>query len=189
MSINKELKVIVDNFNKEFGEVSEESRIEYLQQLTPNSNVMSPQKGKIYGDRHRSTFEESCRAKRSAAALLIDKEINILNKKMSEAPTQDAVNSVTMLSMRKNITSEEIQKLLDAYGDNDMTRSTIIDLAKEHNVKDYIFDKPSTSERIKDLEGLKRSLNTGMSIQSAEQRGSAFIDWLKHDIDNVFPED
>lgn len=187
MSTNKQLKKIIEDFNKQFQIVSENSRNDYISTLKANETV--PAKGKIYGDSYRASFKKDCEKINADAAKLIDDEIYSLSRRMSLAPSQDAVNAVQMLSMRTNISDTEIQKMLNRYGDNDMARSTIIDIAGSHGNHNYDFERPGTEERIQDLEGLKSSLKNAFTDKSAENRGIGFYSILNAEIDSLFPEE
>lgn len=185
MTTNKELKKVLDDFNREYKAKSEESREAYIRHLPAGQAV--PPKGRIYGDENKAAFTKLCLEKRAQVRDIIGKEIDSLRSKMAEAPTTEAVNSVQLLKMRDNVSEEEISTLLDKYGDNNQVRSALVDIASAHGY--HSFSRSGDEERLKDIEGLQNSLENSLSIKSMEDKGEAYASWLGCAVDNLFPEE
>lgn len=183
---NKELKALIDEFNQDFKISSEASRNEALRRL--NGGEKAPASGRIYGEQNREEFKSRAREYAAKASALVQAEIDKLNDKMTEAPTDDAVRALTVVGMRDNVSREEFEALLNRYGNNYQSEKTIINLAAKNKI---YFDREPLEQKLDDLEGLGRSLRSTLTLSSAEEHAdSAFFKALQSSaIDATIPEE
>ena len=185
---NKDLKAIMSQFRDSYRSMSESSRMEYMKTLAPGAQV--PKEGVIYGDERRSEFETMCRGYRAKASDVIQGAIGDLKKVMTESPSTDAVNTITLLNLRADVTPEEIQDLIGRYGDNVQAYKAIASVANEKGVRGYNLAHP-IEIAIRDAEDLERAIERSVSAFSAASghTSDAFISMIDSQIDSVFPVD
>lgn len=189
MSIKDELKAITNRYVDDFNVICERSREERLKTLQPGARV--PAQGKLYGDDARNEFKRKADAHRVQAMSIIGNELRALNEKMTAAPSTDAVNTIQLLKMRSNITPEDINVLMMRYGDNSQVRDTLVDIAGQHDIKDYKFESNPIRVKAEKLKDLNNSINNSLRLESAE-RGHAsagFVSFLNAAIDDAFPDE
>ena len=186
MGINQELKDITKKYNECFRIVSEKSRSAYVNTLPPGATI--PKGGKIFDQESRAFFEDRCQEFRSAADNLIGSRLSDLKKMATDAPSTEAVNTISLLNMRKNISESEISDLLARYGDNIQAYNTIVSIAKEHNI--HTFSEHGVSVAITKLEDLQRSVDNALTVHNAEEGRATdgFMSMLQMQIDDVIPD-
>ena len=184
---NAKLKQIFNSWKKDFENISEQSRDDYIKRLAPGSVL--PKSGIIYGDEYAAAFSGKCTEYRQQASAIIDNELAKLNGKLTAAPTADAVNACTLLSLRKSTDPDDYTKLLDAYGDNVQAGETIRAIAKENGVHGLPADP--IKEQAETLESLRGTIYSRITPYSAQQ-GSAsqgHIATYEMMIDRAIPEE
>lgn len=183
--VNKELKSLLSQFKDSYKMASESSRNEYMKTLVPGAEI--PKTGVIYGDNRVREFESMCDGYRGKMKSIIADVSSDLKDKETEAPSTEAVNSITLLSMRKNVTEDEIDNLLTRYGDNQQAWRTINSIAKDHNI--HVFrdhENEGKLSRVNDLEAnLDRALSASSAISGHASDG--YLSMIAMEIDNVFP--
>lgn len=182
---NKELKSIISQFKDSYRIACDSSRNEYMKTLSAGARV--PKEGILYGNERRQEFESMCAGYRDKALALLNKVLSDLHDKMTEAPSTDAVNSITLLGLRKNISQSEIENLLERYGDNPQAWNTIVSIARDHNISSF-GDHPIEGQ-ISDINDLSRSLERVLSTRSAidGHATDGFLSMVEMQIDEVFP--
>lgn len=177
---NKELKSIISQFKDSYRIACDTSRNAYMKTLSAGAQI--PREGFIYGDNFKAEFESMSSGYRDKVREIIGKNLSELREKMTEAPSTEAVNSITLLNMRKDVTENEIENLLSRYGDNHQARNTIVSIARNHGI--YNFGDDETTERIADLESLESNLTKSLSASTAND---GLFAMMELDIDDVFP--
>ena len=115
---NKKLKEITTSYRNDYERICRDSREECLKEMKPGERI--PKDGIIYGDEAKELFNAKAIEYRNNANALIDAELDAIRHKISEAPSTEALNSVSLMALRKNVTSENINDLISRYGDNVM---------------------------------------------------------------------
>lgn len=183
---SKELKSIVSQFADAYKMTCDRSWNDYVKTLTPGT--MLPPKGRIYGEDKRAEFESLCQDYRVRVDKVLDEVLVGLNRKMTEAPSTEAVNTITLLNMRQNVDEIEIGNLLTKYGDNPQSWKALVDIASAHNI--HVWDAHPVEKQIDGIENLRSSLGRVISRTSAEagHTSDAYISVVCMDIDNAFTE-
>jgi len=190
---NAELKAITREYNRMFRTLSEDEYNEKLLALKPGENA--PVKGKLSGAR-RERMEQKAAECRSKAADILNRELAAVNKKITAAPSTEAVNTISLLAMRdpKTIGPEVINTLLDEYGDNVQSYETIKDIAKQKGiVTDLDGINHPLREQQANIEALNKSLYKNLSLthteQSMDRSSEGFEAFLEMTIDQTFAPD
>lgn len=183
--VNKELKSIISQFKDSYQIACDSSRNAYMKTLPAGARV--PKEGILYGDERRQEFESMCAGYRDKALALLNKVLSDLHDKMTEAPSTDAVNSITLLGLRENISQSEIENLLERYGDNPQAWNTIVSIARDHDIRAF-SDHPIEGQ-ISAINDLSRSLERVLSTRSASagHATDGFLSMVEMQIDEVFP--
>lgn len=183
---NKELKSILSQFVDAYRIVCENSRNEYMKTLAPGAQI--PKEGVIYGEDFKKEFDSMCAGYRNKALEIVEKKLSELRDKATEAPSTEAVNSIALLNMRKDITEDEIDNLLTRYGDNAQVWKTLVSIAKEHDI--YTFREINDlDEKVQTLVDLEKNLEKTLSVMSAlaGHATESFMSLIAMDIDEAFP--
>ena len=188
---NKKLKEITSNYRNDFEKICILSREKRLKELKPGERI--PEKGILYGDEAKDQFRTKAEQYRNKAIDLIDAEINVYRDKLTEAPSTEALNSVQLMALREKVTKDNIDDLIERYGDNPMVFDTIKDLAKQKGIiSESEFIEHPLRLKIDAMENVRRDINRSFNIYDAE-RGFAtegFIALLDSEIDGAFePEE
>lgn len=188
---NKKLKEITGNYKDDFKRICDLSREKRLKELKPGERI--PEKGFIYGDEAKDQFRTKAEQYRNKAIDLIDAEINVYRDKLTDAPSTEALNSVQLMALREKVTKDDINDLIERYGDNPMVFDTIKDLAKQKGIisESEFIDHP-LRQKIDAMENVRKHINRSLTFYEAE-RGHAtdgFIAFLDSEIDGAFdPEE
>lgn len=176
--LQKDITALNKEFADAFHETAERSRRKAMEGLRPGDPV--PPTGKIYGEADRQKFEAKAADIRSRGYALINKAKADLERQIAEAPKPDAVNAVAMLSHRTHVTRQEVDTLLQVYGDNYQTYQAIRDIAG----KNEIFIEPSNLEKGFSAIAGESSAVGSFTLKDAENGNVAsdskiaFRDWL-----------
>ena len=184
-TINKELKDILAKYKDSYKSICETSRAEYMQTLPAGAEI--PKEGVIYGDKYKAAFESKCLEYKNDIRKIMNDTINDLKAKATEAPSTEAVNAITLLNMRKNVTKTEIDDMLNRYGDNVQAWRTIVSIANDNDLHD--FRQCEVDAQFEQVEGLSRSLENSISANKASQgyAGAGFMSLIEAQIDGTFP--
>lgn len=182
--INRDLKQILSEYKDEYRIICSTSREKYMQTLPVGSQI--PKEGMIYGQEYKQVFDESCKGYQAKAYKILSDAHSELKKEATEAPSTEAVNSLALLNMRKDITETEIEDLINRYGDNPQVWKTIRSIAGENGIR--VSDHP-INEQIRNIEGLMHTLNSTLSVASASKghAGDGFLSMVAMQIDDAFP--
>lgn len=181
---NKELKKIMSDFNNAYKTMCAQSRDDYIKTLNPGAPL--PQEGALYTEDMKQKFSDECLKYRHKAHEIIDQHINELKKKATDAPSTEAVNSISLLKLRDSITEKEISEMLERYGDNVQAYRAINSIAYAHDIKS--FDDHPISEHLERVEALSSSIDKVIAPWN-KNISDAYIGFVSMDIDSVFPEE
>lgn len=174
----------ITELNKEFADrfhkAAESSRREAMEGLKPGDPV--PATGRIYGEANRRFFEQEAGKIRSRGYDVIERAKAELQKQITEAPRQDAVNAVAMLAHRTNVTRPEVENLLEVYGDNYQTYQAIKDIAAKHEI--YV-DASGLEKNFSAIDSEARAVSNWTLTQAengnaASDSAIAFRGWLNN---------
>lgn len=181
---NFQLKQLVDEFGSAFHTISEASRTALMTSL--KGGDMIPVPDKLYGNEYRAQFTDRCREILDAAVAIIDEQTDAIKASMAEAPSADAVNTVQMLALRDDITADEINVVLEKYGENYQAAKAIISVAASKGLRGWSC---SADSRLEDLENLRSVMRRTINATSAENghASNGYLEMLKLQIDSALP--
>lgn len=181
---NTQIKGIISQFKDAYRTSCEASRNAYMKTLAPGSPV--PKDGVIYGDDYKEEFWSMCKGFQGRANEIMDGVIDRLKNDTTEAPSSEAVNTISLLKMRNNLSRDEVTDLLDRYGENPQAWRAISSIANDHEV--YVGDHP-IYEEIKDVVGLKQSIDKFLTPLNNNSNliNDGFISILNMQIDSALP--
>ena len=112
--INKELKALVNEYRDSYEALRQKSEAKYKTTLQPGA-TFHPQKG-FYYEEERAAFNSVCDRLREKAHALVDGATLDIMAQNTAAPSTEAVNVVTLLNARQNVSADEIDQLMTKYG-------------------------------------------------------------------------
>jgi len=135
--INKELKALVDEYQRSYEAAHLQSEARYKTTL-PAGASFYPRKG-FYNAEDRQRFAAKCQGYKDKAHSLIDKAAKEIMDQNTAAPSADAANVVAVVNARQNMSVEEIDQLMTRYGhDCPMVYRALYDKAYSLGYKDFI---------------------------------------------------
>lgn len=182
---NSRLKEIIKDYAAEYKQLSELSRSEYIAKLSPGTSVPY----KVYlSPEYKEQFSDKCMNYRNEVHDIISGLCSDLEGEMTKAPDADAVNAITLLSLRSAITEDEVDLLLSKYGNNVQAYRTIKDIAANKGMKN--FKDHAIEEEYKAIQGIGDSLERGLTVHGAEHGTSAsdgMLSMWSYGIDEAIP--
>lgn len=138
MGINNKLKTLKVTLDSAFTQHAESSRQEHIKELPAGAPL--PKANTIYGSEHLAAFREEAEELRSQALAAIAEEREKVQKQMADAPSNEAVNAISLMKLRTDLTPDDINTMLSAYGENYSAHKAITSIANSAGVK---YDYPS----------------------------------------------
>ena len=181
-----ELKDIIKQYKADYDYICEQSRQAYMSQAAAGSTIPAP--GVIYGNNAKAEFSGKCSIYKQKADAILQRILLDLKREATEAPSTDAVNTITLFNMRKTITADDVQALLDRYGDNAQAYQAIAAIAQGHDIP--VQDHP-VFVKIEDAEGLKSAIDKTLAYPSeyGEATSAGFVDFLGAHIDTALADE
>lgn len=184
---NTELKRISRKYYEDFNTFCKWSREARLKELAPGDPA--PETGKLYG-KYKDMFDEKAKGYRTAASEILEAEKKAVIKKINKAPSQDAVNVLNVMKLRDNITADQINSLIDEYGDNVIFYEAARDLANQKGLRtDNIFSEHPVREQLARVEAAERSVIKSLVPMDTERghNTEAYQMLVEQYIDSAFP--
>lgn len=181
-NISENLKKVLRACEDDFKCTARASREELIKTLEPGQPA--PSEGVIYGDEFKKGYKKRTEGYQADIAEILDKHVADLKKKATEAPSVEAVSSISLLNMRTNITRQEVEDLLERYGDNPQAYNTISNIARNHDIQG-IGSHP-ISEAAANAEGLRDTLIKAIDHRSGGL-SSGKCAFIEMSIDSLFP--
>ena len=181
--INKELKGIVDEYKRSYSIMREKSEAKYKTTLKPGA-VFNPRSG-FYYDEDRQAFTDVCNRLKVRAHDLVNKAtLEVIDKNLT-APSTEAVNMLTLLNTRQNISADEIDQLMTKYGqDCPMVYKALHEKAQALGYHDF---KPHPiTEAVENIEAMSKAIDSCISSDRAEYNLVSSTAALNVTIDQAF---
>lgn len=182
-----ELKSIISQFRDTYNRMSEQSRKNKMNNLEPGAVI--PAKGNLYGEEALEQFKSYAESARIRMRQVLDEAETELKKKMVEAPSDEAVNALTVLKMRNNVTQDEINGFLENYGDNYQAYKAIASIAFEKKLNTWesakVNEIDTTLEKMADL---RKNLENALTYSDimAHHDKPGFYEIVNMRIDETF---
>ena len=184
---NRDLKKIIRDYQEGYNLACAASRDAYMKTLAPGATV--PKAGRIYRQTEKDDFRSKCNGYKALANAALDGLLSSLGDTVTAAPSTDAVNAITLLSLQKNAGKKDIARLLDAYGKNVQAYKTIVSIAHERGIDEYPRMHPEEAT-LENIEKLRDTLNSALTLENAEAgRAGGFMSMVAAEIDEALPID
>ena len=168
VSMKADLRKTFREFADAYTKAVQDSYNKQLMNLKPGDPA--PVK-KIAKMDERKAFEALSRTYMSKAEKILTSARDQLRAEIAKAPTPEAVNFITLLAARTgNITQEEIDAAVKAYGSNYQAYKAIADIARAHKIH---LPAPSLDEDLEYIKAQLRSLPHEYSLSNAEAGGTS----------------
>lgn len=179
---NEKLKKEFRRYSDEYSRLSKLAKDEYVKTLKPGARV--PEKVELSGE-YRNRFEDLVTEIKSNVSGILKPIKKELEDSISEAPSQEALNTIMLLGTRKNINKEELNQIVNRYGDNVQAYNAIKDIAKEHDV--YLGNH-QVNEDLDYIESINNAA-LRMSVLDANNGHATpgYVSFIEISIDNAFP--
>lgn len=182
-TINKELKGIVDEYKNNYEAMRKASETKYKTTLQPGA--IFHQKNGFYFEEDRQAFNAVCnRLKVKAHDIITKAELEVMEKNLT-APSTEAVNVVTLLNTRQNVSADEIDQLMTKYGlDCPMVYKALHEKAESLGYHD--FKQHPITEQAENIANMSRTIDSAISCASAENSIVTSTAALNVTIDQAF---
>lgn len=156
MKTSDSLKAILRNNYNRFNELAEQSREDVLSTLGPGA--VAPANGKLHTELSKELMKSFAESSRKEALDLIDREIGKVNKAVAAAPSTEAINTLTALSISKSKDIRDYDAIYSEYGSNARVAKALSQIAKENSV-DFYAHTPEY-DRLEALENCRQTFNS-----------------------------
>lgn len=182
---NYQLKNILDKFAKDYQTTAEASRVAFMQSAKGGDMIPAP--GHIYGNDYKARFEDRCRGYQTEAETVLTNIIADARAKATEAPSAEAVRVVQMLQLREELTADEVNNLLSAYGSNAQAYKAIASVAASKGVHVPLCPIDEELEALKDLQRQMANTLTLASAQGGHATDSFLSFFKTMNVDTALP--
>ena len=156
MKTSDSLKMILRNTYNRYNELAEASRQKVLSELAPEAKA--PASGKLHTDLSKDMMKSYAESSRKEALNLIDGEIVKVNKAVAAAPSTEAINRLTALSLSKSKDVRDYEAIYSVYGSNAGVAKALASIAKDNDVNFYA---PTPEyDRLEALQNCRQTFNT-----------------------------
>lgn len=180
--INEKLKREFRRYSDTYSKLSEAAKMDYLKTAQPGEKV--PERVALSGE-YAERFQNTINDIRVNVDNLLRPIQEKLEASITDAPSQEAANTIALLSTRKHIDQAEIEHLINRYGDNVQAYNAIKDIASEHDV--YLMNHQVLS----DLKAVKSLADTPSSFSlmnaNSGKATAGMISFVEMSIDSTFP--
>lgn len=167
MKTSDSLKMILRITQSRYNELAEQSRLEALSNLAPGA--AAPAKGKLHTETAKGLMSSFAKEQREKALELIDREMAKVNKAVAAAPSSEAINTLTALSLAKSKDIRDYNAIYSEYGGNAMVANALTTIARENNV-DFYAHNPE-HDRLESLENCRRTFESVLDPVSVVNGG------------------
>ena len=154
--INKQLKQTIEDFKNTYKATCKKSHDDYLKQFGGGARVYIPKDTEICTKEAREAFQNECVAYRHKIAEILKPVYADLETTATEAPTTDAVNAISMLQLRQNVTPAEIEMMIGRYGSNVSAYNALVSIAEKNNI--YSYQQHPITDNIAAVQNLEECL-------------------------------
>lgn len=172
MNVKEQLRQIAKEFMDEYNIHCTTSRNALIKSMRPGEPV--PPEGEIYGIDYQNAFNERASLYRSKVDTILDAKLDEALKAKTKAPEADVANTIVMLSARDNVTEDDINDMVSAYGDNYQVYRSLQDIAKKNGA--VLPDHPLAQKETVLLDA-KRTFDNFMTYKGASTKGNAFVEF------------
>ena len=182
--VNKELKSMLEEFTRSYDILRKKSEDKYKTTLKPGA-VFRQQNG-FYYEEDRAEFQTICnKLKARAHALIDDLAAEVVNQNTT-APAQEAVNVVSIINARNEVSAEEIDALMTRYGhDCPMVYKALYEKAQSLGYRD--FKQHPLVEEAENMAALSKAIDRTFDSRSAENSMVASTAAFTVTTDAAFP--
>ena len=174
----KAIKGHMNSFISTKDSIVEKNRREYLASLGPGAQIPSYIK---LSPENSERMNNALNTLKQGVTEIITSCIDTVAKSITAAPSTEALNTIQMLALRKNVTVDDIYSLIDKYGDNVQVHKTIRDIAEQHNI--YI-NKSNEEEQYENLVNLQGVFDR-MSLYKVDSYTRGYMSMVNIDVDNA----
>ena len=130
----EKIRGIMTNFNKRKNEILENNRTDFIKAM--GIGAVMPSSVKL-NDHYREEATKLLKNTREQLSAIMTPLINDVLNTITEAPTEEAVRMIDVVRGRTNISADEIDYLMNRYGNNVQVYNALHDIAKSHEYYDF----------------------------------------------------
>lgn len=182
---NGKVKKIIDDFRTDFAKTVESTRANYVKSLPAGATI--PGENKIFDPAEVDAFTGRANKYRQDATDILNSCLEDISKKKTESPSSDAVNLLTLMSARQNVTADELNDVINNYGSNYQVYRACQDISVKNNLG-HLSDHPLQvkEQSINDLQNnLNRLFTYGDACKNAS---GGFYSFMQIAVDNALSE-
>ena len=183
--LNTELKTIARNLSDNYEKMRQISEKRFKASLAPGQ-IFHPRSG-FYDNTIREQFARDCEKVRAEAHRLLDDVTVKLTDQATEAPTAEAVNTINLLAVRKDVSADEIDMFMNKYGQNcPVAYKALKEIAEAHGYHDFA-DHP-LGEQAENVQILAESIDSTFNAGRFENGNAVIItEGFCANVEQAFP--
>lgn len=156
--MKNELLELLNSTKEEYDRCCEASRNDVMRGLKPYEQA--PVTGKLHTDAARARVEETARTARQKAVELLNGEIEKAQLAIAAAPSTDALNTVSLLSITKSKDVRDYEAAYKAYGSNPQVANALGKIARDNDVN--FFVSAPEYDRLEDLQLFRKTVEKAL---------------------------
>lgn len=182
---NGKVNKIIDDFRADFARTSESTRAKYVKELPAGARV--PEQNKIFDSEEVSAFSERANKYRQDATDILNRCLDDISKAKAESPSSEAVNVLTLMSARQNVTADELSDVIRNYGSNYQVYRSCQDISVKNNLG-RLADHPLQAKE-QSINDLQSNLNRLFTYNDAcKNANGGFYSFIQMAVDNALSE-
>ena len=167
MNESKQLKALVAEFVEKYREAAAKSHEEYIKNLKPGEDAHIPAEEYIIGDAPRREFFSYCMDLQKKVDEILSGLAEKERDERTAPPSEEAVRIINLLYLRSDVTEDELNDLMNRYGDTYQARKAMLDIAHRNEIyslDDKFFDNGSA------MEDLSRVLRGWFTLDATDRK-------------------
>ena len=132
---NKRIKELLDYYGSSYKQLKAAAKEQFIKDMMAEGMTGARIPDDVpLSDELQMQWNDIVESIRSEIKGIISLRYDTINKAITDAPSTDALNSIMLLNMRKNVKEEDITALMERYGKNPQCFYAIRDIAQAHEL-------------------------------------------------------
>lgn len=183
--ISNHLKQTITDLDARVRAVCANSQTAAAANLEPGETFTKPGAYAAASDAAKKEALDACNNALAEVKSYCDGERKRVFSSLIEAPTPEAVNTLTVLRMRDDVTADELSQIATVFSDNYQVQKALADIASNNGVN---FDSPSLTD-IKTIDAMghaaESAINAIGDAVTFEKRTTLAVEIQKANLDEI----
>lgn len=182
---NEKVNKIIDDFKFDFAVTSKKSREKYLMTLSPGTSI--PKDNRIFDPNEVKAFQDRSMEYRAEIDNIFNDCIAEIKKAKTASPSSEAVNVISLLSSRDNVSAEELNDVINEYGDNYQIYRACQDISNKNHLG--LLENHPLQTKEQNIQDLQSSIDRIMNYSDAcKNADNGLYSFIQYNVDSVLSD-